>query len=154
MSAYLALRLVHILSATLLFGTGLGTAFFMHRAWRSGDPAVLRHTARQVVLADWCFTLPSVIVQPVTGVWLMHAVGYRFDSVWFAAVSSLYLLAGAAWVAVVRIQYRVRGLSEEGCMQAQPRIDALMRTWSALGAFAFSAVLVIFALMVFRPGAF
>ena len=48
---YLALKLVHILGATVLFGTGLGIAFFMFMAHRTGDPAKIAHTARIVVIA-------------------------------------------------------------------------------------------------------
>ena len=39
--AYVLLKTVHILSSTLLFGTGLGTAFFMWFTHRSGQlPAI------------------------------------------------------------------------------------------------------------------
>tara|TARA_R110000772_G_scaffold39089_1_gene92088 strand:- start:149 stop:364 length:216 start_codon:yes stop_codon:yes gene_type:complete len=43
MDIYLCIKLVHILSATVLFGTGMGTAFFMLKAyddldnWIAGD---------------------------------------------------------------------------------------------------------------------
>jgi len=38
---YLALKLIHILGSAVLFGTGLGIAFFMFLAHRSGDPAAI-----------------------------------------------------------------------------------------------------------------
>ena len=41
MGDYLTLKLIHIVSATVLFGTGLGTAFAMWRADVSGD--IRRH---------------------------------------------------------------------------------------------------------------
>ena len=75
-SLYLVLKLIHILSATVLFGTGLGIAFFMYMANRSGEPAAIAHTARVVVIADALFTATAVVVQPLTG-WAMAAmVGY------------------------------------------------------------------------------
>ena len=37
MDYYLPLKLIHILSSTVLFGTGIGSAFFMWRADCSGD---------------------------------------------------------------------------------------------------------------------
>ena len=52
MNTYLLLKVIHILGATLLFGTGLGSAFFMFSAYRSGDMRAIHVTARHVVLAD------------------------------------------------------------------------------------------------------
>ena len=63
--AYTLLRLVHILSAAILFGTGLGIAFFMWTAHRSRDVAAIAVTMRNVVVADFtglCW-LPVVWLQ-------------------------------------------------------------------------------------------
>ncbi len=75
MEYLLTLKLIHILGATVLFGTGLGIAFFMVMAHRTRDPVVIAHTASIVVLADAMFTANAVIVQPVSGVYL--ALGDR-----------------------------------------------------------------------------
>lgn len=76
--AYLdfALKFLHILGAMVLFGTGLGIAFFMWMAHRTGDAAIIAHTARTVVLADFVFTATAVVVQPLTGALLMEFTGY------------------------------------------------------------------------------
>jgi uncharacterized membrane protein len=105
------------------------------------------------VLADWIFTTPAVVVQPVTGAWLMLIVGYRFDSAWFAPAAR-YRAAGACWIPVVVIQYRLRALAAAAPDWASlpPAYGRLMRWWAALGAGAFAAVLALFWLMVFRPG--
>jgi len=60
---YNLLKTLHIISASLLFGTGLGTFFFMIRACRSGNIEAIKVTANTVVIADWCFTAPAVLVQ-------------------------------------------------------------------------------------------
>ena len=49
----LALKLLHILGATVLLGTGLGIAFFMWMAHRTGEIA---HTSGIVMIADFVFT--------------------------------------------------------------------------------------------------
>src|SRR3954452_9981662 len=66
----LTLKWIHILSAIVLFGTGLGTAFHGLASNLSGDVRAIAVANRNVVLADWLFTTPAVIVQPVTGIWL------------------------------------------------------------------------------------
>ncbi len=154
MSTYLVLKLVHVLSAAILFGTGLGTAFFMYRAAQSGNPVTAHATATSVVKADWFFTTPAVLLQPVTGFLLMQQLDYSFDSLWFVFVAILYTVAGLCWIPVVYIQYRLRNLAaqHEASGYLPASFYRLTRVWTILGVIAFSAVLVLFFLMVFRPG--
>jgi uncharacterized membrane protein len=154
MEHYAWLKLVHILSSTLLFGTGLGTAFYMWRAHRSGDSAFMAKVARNVVVADWAFTLPAVIVQPVTGFAMAHVAGFPVISTWIAASLGLYALVGACWLPVVGIQIRVARLTARaasGGGPVPPEVHRLMAWWYALGWPAFLGVIAIFALMVFKP---
>jgi uncharacterized membrane protein len=98
---YLIVKWVHIVSSTLLFGTGLGSAFYMFFASRTRDPRVVAVVAGHVVLADWLFTTPTIVLQPVTGLYLMQLMKLPFSSPWIAWSVGLYLLAGAAWLPVV-----------------------------------------------------
>ena len=63
MTLYLWIKLLHILSATVLFGTGMGTAFFMLKAYLSANDEAMAVTTRSVVMADWIFTTPAVVMQ-------------------------------------------------------------------------------------------
>ena len=42
------LRLVHVIGATVLFGTGAGIAFFMVMAHRTGDPKLIAHVGNVI----------------------------------------------------------------------------------------------------------
>ena len=150
---YLTLKLIHILSSTLLFGTGLGTAFFMVRANMSKDIRNLQSTATSVVLADWLFTAPSVIIQPLSGYYLMKAANFAFDSLWFYLVVGLFLLAGACWVPVVCIQMKLKTIAQSANNWGglDDRYFKLYQYWMTLGVPAFIAVLLLFYLMVFKP---
>jgi uncharacterized membrane protein len=154
MTPYEIAKLIHILGTVLLFGTGMGTAFFLLMAYRSRDLDAIRVTARHVIIADWLFTMPAVVVQPITGIVLMLLLGYRFDTAWFAAVVVLFVLTGACWIPVVFIQYRLRDLAISATsFEALPQeFHHLMRRWIALGVPAFSSVLLIVVLMVTRAG--
>jgi uncharacterized membrane protein len=147
---YPLLRLIHILSASVLFGTGMGIAFFMLMAWRSGDRAAFALTARQVVLADWVFTATAVIIQPLSGLALAHLAGWPLTSSWLIATYALYAFIGACWLPVVWIQYRVKTLLEQQGDEAS--INRLMRIWFILGWPAFAALIGIFWLMITKPG--
>ena len=153
MNTYEVLKFVHVLSATILFGTGIGTAFFMWMAHVSRDINTLRMTARHVIVADWVFTTPSAIVQPVTGLLLMRELGWSFESTWFLAVVVLYVFVGICWIPVVFIQYRLRRFVDSAAAFSQLPVGyhASMRSWTALGIFAFIAMLGLFALMIFKP---
>lgn len=151
---YPLLKLAHIFGATLLFGTGLGTAFFMWRADRSGDVAAIAQTARTVVIADYLFTFPAVIAQPLTGYLLVLAVGYELTEGWILATLGLYVLTGACWLPVVWLQTRMRDLAiaaRDAGTELPPEYHRAMRAWFILGWPAFAAVIAIFYLMLFRP---
>lgn len=154
MSAYVLLKFVHVVSSTVLFGTGLGTAFFMWMSHRSGNLTAIANAARITVLADWIFTAPAVVIQPLSGVLLMRLIGYPPSSSWLVLGTALYLIAGMCWLPVVALQLRVRALSAQA-LRSNHALPAsyhrCMRWWFALGWPAFLAVLGAFWLMVAKP---
>jgi uncharacterized membrane protein len=152
--AYLVLKYLHVIGATVLLGTGAGIAFFMLRAHRSGDARTIAAVAKIVVLADFLFTTTAVVAQPITGVLLAREAGYSLDEGWIVASVTLYLLIGLFWLPVVWMQMRMRALAEEaaktdGVLPAA--YHRLFRTWFWFGFPAFAAVLAIFWLMIARP---
>ncbi|MBL6852081.1 MAG: DUF2269 domain-containing protein [Alphaproteobacteria bacterium] len=151
---YPLIKLIHILSSTVLFGTGLGTAFQMWVTNRSGDVRAIAQTAQNVVWADWLFTTPAIVVQPATGLLLINAAGYGLWEPWLMVAYALYAIAGACWMPVVWIQLQLRDLARAAATGAAPlpvRYHRLMAWWFWLGWPAFSSVVAIFWLMVTKP---
>ncbi|HSW12888.1 MAG TPA: DUF2269 domain-containing protein [Solimonas sp.] len=151
---FLLLKWIHILSSTLLFGTGLGTAFYKWWGDRSGDVRAQATVMRGVVLADWLFTTPAVVVQLLTGLWMALRVGYPLDRGWILWALCLYFLAGACWLPVLWLQLRMRDMAVTAAQGNQPlpvRYWRYQRIWFALGVPAFSGLVVVFWLMVFKP---
>lgn len=154
MNAYFALKTLHIVSAALLFGTGLGTAFFMWFAHRTGDVRAIAAAACLTVRADNWFTLPAVIVQPLSGFAMLHLAGIDWRLPWIEAALALYLVAGACWVPVVVLQRKARDLSIAALRDGTPlppAYDRAMRVWFWLGWPAFAAVLFTYWLMTAKP---
>ena len=154
MMLYEIVKTVHILSATVLFGTGLGTAWFLWRADRSGDAAGVAATARNVVLADWLFTTPAIVLQPVSGLCLILLGGYAPAERWLLWTYGLYLLAGVCWLPVVWLQIKMRDLAAAAAASGAPlpaRYRRYARIWFGLGWPAFIAVIFITYLMVAKP---
>ena len=146
-------KLVHVLSATVLFGTGLGMAYFMWCAILSGEPVAIAHTARQVVWVDWLFTTPAIVVQPMSGIALMYLLGFSWEP-WISWSVILYLLAVACWLPVVWLHFRMRDLATEAARMHRPSAPVFAvyaRAWFWLGVPAFMAMVAIFTLMIFKP---
>lgn len=154
MDPYLLARSLHIFSAFILFGTGLGTAFHMYMACRSGEVAGIARVTRQVVLADWLFTTPTGVLQPLTGLWLAHLAGHGFTEPWLLLSYLLYAVAGAAWLVVVKLQFDMRRLAVAALGSGGALPDAFQRAfrlWARLGWVGFVSLIGVFVLMVVKP---
>lgn len=154
MSIYLILKWTHILSAFLLFGTGLGSAFYKFMSYRGGQVAAIAETDRLVVLADWLFTTPTILIQPLTGVAMLWLIGLPLTTPWVLLTFALYLLAGLCWLPVVWLQLRMKALSRQALQAGTPLPTLYHRYshyWFWLGVPAFLAMLVVVGLMVFKP---
>lgn len=151
---YLLAKWLHILSSTVLFGTGIGTAFQMVWAMRTGRIETIYSVASGVVVADWLFTLPAGIVQPLTGLWLVHLAGYGVAEPWLLVTYGLYLMALAAWVPVVQLQIRIRDMAGVALQNGDGLPEAARRAyriWFVLGWPAFVALVGVFWLMIAKP---
>jgi uncharacterized membrane protein len=151
---YLLLKYIHIIGATVVLGTGVGIAFFMLMAHRSGDTAFVARTAAIVVIADIIFTATAVIAQPVTGYLLLLETGIPMLEGWVVASLVLYLVAGLFWLPVVGIQMRMRDLASAAAAAGEElpaRYHRLFRIWFAFGFPGFASVMAIVWLMVAKP---
>ena len=152
---YLIAKWLHVLSSTVLFGTGIGSAYYMLFTSLTRDPRPVASVVRLVVIADWIFTSTTIVVQPATGLWMAHLAGLPILSTrWIFWSFVLYFVAGACWLPVVAIQIRMRRLAEAaaaagGALPAEYR--RLWRWRTALGFPAFFALVIVFWLMVAKP---
>lgn len=150
---YLSLKSLHILSMVLLFGTGLGSAWYKWMADRNGDVQHIAVINRHVVLADWLFTTPTIILQPVTGMAMLSMAQIPWQTTWVSWSLLLYVVAGACWLPVVWLQIQMRDLSQQASKEQRelsPHYWVLARWWFWLGVPAFSAMILIVCLMVFK----
>lgn len=154
MNEYLLLKWLHVLSSVVLVGTGFGSAFYMFFANRSGSVAAQAVVTRLVVRADWWFTTPAAIFQPLSGLRLAHLAGWPWSTPWLALALGLYLFAGACWLPVVWLQLRRAAMAATAAQEgsALPSLYwRYARWWACLGYPAFVAMLAVFYLMVAKP---
>jgi len=154
MSWYLWVKWLHIVSSTVLFGTGFGIAFFFVRAQRTGNVAIIASVGRDVVLADAVFTAAAVVIQPASGIALALMAGYPLSSPWLLLSIAMYFLVGACWLPVVWLQVWMRDLAVAAAASSSPlplAYKKYYRWWFALGWPAFIGVLFILYLMIAKP---
>ncbi|AKJ29749.1 DUF2269 family protein [Caldimonas brevitalea] len=154
MNTYLVVKWVHVVSSVLMVGTGFGSAFFMFVVNRSGSLAAQAVVSRWVVRADWWFTTPTALIQPLTGFWLAHMAGWPLDTPWLALSITLFVLSGACWLPVVWLQLRMAALAQTAGTRSAPLPSLYWRyarAWEWLGYPAFIAMLGVYFLMVTKP---
>jgi len=152
--AYLAVKYLHVLGATVILGTGAGIAFFMLMAHRSHDARFIARTAGVVVKADLLFTATAVAAQPVTGFLLLRASRIPVTEGWMMLSLLLYATTGLFWVPVVWMLVRMRDLARDAAAVGAPlpaRYDRLFRLWFLFGFPGFGSVLAILWLMIAKP---
>ena len=155
MDTYLIVKTLHILSATLIMGTGLGTAFYLFMVNRSDCVPAQAVVSKWVCKADWWFTTPAVIFQPLSGLWLAHHIHMPMSATWIWLTFALFIFAGLCWLPVVVWQIQMRNIANAthlaGDTTLPKRYWQLAKRWETLGYPAFTAVIVIFFLMVLKP---
>ena len=151
---YLLVKWLHILSSTFLFGTGIGSAFYLLFTSLSRDVRAIAVVSRLVVRADWVFTTSTILIQPLTGFYLIYLAGIPLTSRWIMFSIGLYFLAGACWLPVVWIQLQMRSMAQSAARDGTPlpaQYWRYLRLWVTLGIPAFLALVIIFWLMVAKP---
>ena len=151
---YFVLKTIHILSSTILFGTGIGIAFFMYRSWHASDIREKRYAARGTVLADTLFTFPAAIIQPLSGIGLIYLTGFDWTSLWLVITYCIYIMAAICWIPVVWIQIQLKNMCEQAndsATELPPAYHKLFKIWFFLGWPAFLGLIVVFYLMIAKP---
>jgi uncharacterized membrane protein len=151
---YLVVKWLHVLTSTILFGTGIGTAFYIFFCSRSGEPQVVAAVMRYAVIADWLFTATTIVLQPLSGFYLAHLLNMPLSIRWIGWSLGLYVLAVLCWLPVVWLQIRMRDLAMGAAKEGRslpPLFWRLRRIWVALGVPALFAFLAIFYLMIAKP---
>ncbi len=147
---YTTLKWLHVLSAVVFLGTGLGSAWYKFRADRSGNVAVIAWSQRQIVLADWIFTVPAGVLLPVTGFAMVATGPWTLEALWVRLGIGLYAVAGLTWLPAAALQLRMRDMADEALENGTELPEAFhrdRRIWTALGAPSFLAAIVTVWLM-------
>lgn len=126
----------------------------MFRSWFTDSIQEKLYASRNTVLADYLFTFPAVIIQPLSGMALIHMADFDWSAYWLVATYVIYIVAGLCWLPVVWIQTQLKKM----CVDAYDngtglpdRYNQLFKIWFLLGWPAFLGLVFVFYLMVAKP---
>ena len=151
---YLWLKYIHILSSTILFGTGIGTACVMLYGHVRKNMDVRAGINQYVVFVDWLFTGISGVLQPITGFWMVYLAGYPLTSLWLMGSILGYVITAFCWFPVVYLQIKISRMTTYAAQTHSllpPTYYYYFKIWIVLGCIAFVSLLVVFYLMVMKP---
>jgi len=154
MDLYLTVKTLHIISSAILFGTGIGIAFFMWLSFFSNNLTEKLYAAKNTVLADKLFSFPAALIQPLTGFWLIVESGFNWNEYWLLLTYAIYIVAAACWIPVVWIQIQLKEILAESInnkSELPNHYYKLFKIWFILGWPAFLGLIVVFYLMVTKP---
>ena len=152
--SYLTVKWLHVLSSTVLFGTGIGSAYYLFFVSRTRDTRAVAVVAHYLVIADVVFTASAAVFQPLSGWYLAHLAGLPMLHGWLGWSLLLYALAIGCWLPVIWLQVRMRDLAEAALRARAPLPPdywRLLRAWTVLGVPALALFVAIFWLMVHKP---
>lgn len=147
-------KIIHVISAAVLFGSGLSTAFYMLYVNQQKDIRLIAVATKQVVFVDWVFTGTSGVVQFITGMYLIFLKHYSPGLLWVAGGMLGYMIAAACWFPVVYLQIRCRDLAFDALKNntpLPPLYYRYYRCWWMLGIPAFIALMGVFYVMANKP---
>jgi uncharacterized membrane protein len=145
------LKALHVFAAMLFLGGGLGSVYYKIRAYQGGDLGVIAFCDREIVRADWLFTVPSGLTLPVTGIAIALLYGLPLTTPWILTGIVGWAVAGLTWLPAAFLQLRMRRLAAAALASGaplDPAYHAAHRTWMLLGVPSFTAALVVIWAMV------
>jgi uncharacterized membrane protein len=150
-----AIKFVHVLAAAAMLGTWLGVALFMLLAHRSGNTSVVAVTSRFAVSVEKIVMIAAFALLPISGFPLAWSVGVsQADQFWIGLSLVLYVVVVAAWLAALRIEIRIRNMTQQAVLDGELLKDAyrrLFRLYTALVWPILAGMVILVLLMVWQP---
>ncbi len=148
---YFWIKIIHVISSAVLFGTALGSAFYMLSVNQQKNIALIARATKQVVFVDWVFTGTSAVIQFITGIFLVGLKGYSPMAPWLLISTLGYLFAGVCWIVIAYLRICCRDLAFDALKNNVSLPKRYYRYYKArwiLDVPVFLSLLVVFYFMV------
>lgn len=148
------LLVLHLIGVVLFLGNIITAAFWKVRADLSKNPALIHSTVKNVMLADYAFTLPGLALIVVSGIVMAVREGLPMSGLnWLTLSLILFAVTGIVWLAVlIPLQLSMIRRSAE-CIESGSISKAYRQAslyWALFGIAATLLPVAILILMVTR----
>lgn len=149
------LLFLHLTGVVLLLGNSLTVAFWKIRADYSKDLQQTLQTAKNIMIADYVFTIPSIALILISGHLLAVNAGYSvLDLNWLGLSYGLFVLSGVIWL-VVLLPAQAKMIREGNISLHQGAVTKefvrASRRWNMYGIVSTILLLAAMVLMVWKP---
>lgn len=144
--------ILHLIGFLISIGNIITAAFWKIRADLTKNPVVIHNAAQNVMLADYVFTLPGIVLIVVSGSVMAAQAGLSLAGLnWLTLSLILFAVTGIIWAAIlIPLQRRMMKFSEQS-IHTGTISDAYRhasRSWAIYGIVATLLPIVILYLMV------
>jgi len=146
---------IHLAGVVLLLGNSFTSAFWKIRSDAAGDPKQAYRTAKNIMIADYIFTLPSIAMILISGHVLAARGGHSvLEWNWLGLSYGLFALSGVIWMAaLLPAQMRMIRQGKISCERhtITPAYRQASRIWNVFGVAATLTPLAAMVLMIWKP---
>ena len=149
---YTTLKFLHVLLAIFAVGFNSAYGLIIARARKAGtDGRELRFALRTVKVMDDYIANPCYVLLLLTGVAMVHVGGLPWSLLWIHASMALLVVVAVIAFAFYTPTLRKQIAALEAGGAASPEFRRLSKRGAMLGGILGVLVVVIVALMVFKP---
>jgi uncharacterized membrane protein len=146
---------IHVLGVVFLLGNAFTVTFWKLRADFSQDLSLKFQTVKNIMVLDYIFTLPSIIMILLSGHVLAHNAGYSvFSWSWLGISYGLFILSGIIWMAaLLPLQMAMIRHGKRSCelQTLTPEFARASSRWNVFGVLATITPIAAMILMVWKP---
>ncbi|MFC5648099.1 DUF2269 family protein [Paenibacillus solisilvae] len=146
---------MHLIGVVIFVGNIITAAFWKVRADIQKDPVIIHNTVKNVMLADYVFTLPSLVLIVGSGITMAVRADLPMGGMnWLSLSVLLFAVTGVIWLAVLlplqrgMIRHSAASIDSGNICAAYRRISSY---WAVFGIAATLLPIVILYLMVSKP---
>lgn len=146
---------LHVLGAIMFIGNVATAAFWKIKAERGRDINHIHKVVKNVMLADFIFTLPGILLIIITGAVMSAQLGYtQLEFNWLTLSLGLFILTGLLWVIVLLPNQRKmikESAKSIGVGELTPAYRKASIVWDVCGTMATIIPLIVLYLMLAKP---
>ncbi|WP_410511971.1 DUF2269 family protein [Paenibacillus sp. BR2-3] len=143
---------LHLVGVVVFVGNIITAAFWKVRADLLKNPAIIHSTVKNVMLADYVFTLPGLVIIIVSGIVMAIQAKMPLSGLnWLTMSLILFAVTGVIWLAVLIPLQRGMIRHSAQCIESgniSKDYQQVSRYWACFGIAATLLPIVILYLMI------